>query len=443
MIKRLFFTTTLLLSTLSYAQTSYTLYEAQNYALANSPLAKLAKLDIESAEEKIKEVRAMGLPQINAEGKFTNFLDLPTSVIPAQFFNPSAGPDEFLGVKFGTDFNVTGGISVSQLLFDGSFLVGLEAAKMYPALSTQNAEKVNQDIKASVAQAYYLVAVTNKNLEFIEELQKASDQLKTFLNVMKEKGMMDSSKIDQIDLSLKRLESQKRKAVLDKNLSLKSLKMSMGMDLNATIDISEKIDVIINSIQAFPLNEEYSVESNISYSILETSKTLQELNLKSKKAGYLPSLAAFFSHQQQALRNQFDFFASEPWYPSTLWGIQLNIPLFSSGMRKSQVEQQSIEIKKVEANMEIAKQSITLQFEAAKAEFIGAKEIYDSEAQAYVLAEKIKNRSDRLYKKNMTSMLEVSQAELQLLESKSSLIQAMYGLVNAKVKLDKITNNYE
>lgn len=440
---RLLLLSTIVLSGHVFAQQSFSLLEAQNYALSNNPAAKIAELKITSAEEKIKETRAIGLPQVSASGEFNHFIDLPTQLIPAQFFNPMAGANDFIGVRFGTDFSVTGGLQVSQLLFDGSYLVGLQAAKMYPVLSQKEQEKVKQDIKANVAQSYYMVAIANKNISFLDDMMESTEKLKSYLNILAEKGMMDSAQIDQIDLNLKKFESQRRKAVLDQNLALKSLKVSMGIDISTVITISDDLDNIISSITAYPLNEEYAVESNINIDLLNTSKELQALNLKNKKAAYLPQLAAFFSHNQQAMRNEFNFFADEEWFPTSVWGVKLSIPIFSSGMRKSQVAQQEIELKILDAQIEQASQGITLEFEAAKSEFIGAKEIYDAEKAAYDIALKIKKRSDILYQKKMASMLEVAQADLQLEQSRSTLIQAMYALVNAKVKLDKINNSYE
>ncbi len=432
----------LCLPVVSNAQQTFTLLEAQTYALENNPSAKLAKLELEQAEYKVDEFRAIGLPQVSAEGNFQHFLDIPTSLIPAQAFNPMASPDEFVGVQFGTEFNLTGGFTVSQLLFDGSYLVGLKASKMYPVLSQKNQEKTKKEIRANVAQAYYMVAVTNKNISFLDEITESNEALKKYLNIMQEKGMMDSTSIDQIDLSIRKLESQKKKAALDKQLALKSLKMSMGLDLNTAIDISEDIDMILAKISAAS-GDSFNPENDPTFQLLMTSKELQEMNLTVKKSAFLPSLAAFFSHQQQALRNDFDFFQDKPWFPSTIWGLKLSIPIFSSGMRTAQVKQQEIEIKKVEANMELVKQGLQLEYEAAMIELQGATDIYNAEQEAYAIAERIKRRTDIKYQKKVASMLEVAQADLQLEQSRSSLIQAMYGMVTAKTKLDKILNQYE
>ncbi len=423
------------------SQQSFTLLEAQAYALENNPSAKLAKLELEQAEYKVDEFRAIGLPQVSAEGNFNHFLDIPTNLIPAQVFNPAAGPNDFIGVKFGTDYTMDGGFTVSQLLFDGSYLVGLKASKMYPVLSQKNQEKIQKDIRANVAQAYYLVAVNNKNIAFLEEMTGSNEALKKYLNIMQEKGMMDSTSIDQIDLSIRKLESQKKKAALDKQLALKSLKMSMGMNLDAPISISEDIDMILAKISAE--GAQFNPENDPSYQMLMTNKELQEMNLTVKKSAFLPTLSAFFNHKQQALRNEFNFFANEQWFPSTIWGLKLSIPIFSSGMRTAQVKQQEIEIKKVEANLDLVKQGLLLEYEAAKIELQGATDIYNAEQEAYAIAERIKNRTDIKYQKKVASMLEVAQADLQLEQSRSTLIQAMFSVVTAKTKLDKILNQYE
>lgn len=431
----------IIVAQITIGQQSYTLEEAQNYALANNPQAQLAQLEVDQAHLTVKEFKSIGLPQVNAEGTFQNFLNLPTNLIPAQFFNQNAGPNDFIGVRFGTDFNVTGSIGVNQLLFDGSYLTGLKASKLYPVLSEKQQLQVAMDIKASVQQAYYMAAIAERNIEFLNDMNSSNDELKNYLLILQQKGMMDSANIDQVDLSLKKLNAQMKKAELNLDLALKSLMLAMGMDINSSIQISDKLDDIVTNINLTTNTSTYGAEKDINMQLLQTNMDLQQLNLEVKKSAYLPSLGAFFSHQYQAQRNEFNFFADEQWFPTTIWGISLKIPIYSGGRRNAQVQQQEIEIKKVEAQMDIAKRGIEMQFAAAISEFQGAKAVYEAEEEAYVIAQKIKARTDILYNKKVASMLEVAQAQLQLESSHNNLIQAMYGFANAKVKLDKIINN--
>jgi len=230
-------------------QNQFSLKEAQDYALSNNPMAKLAQLDIDQANLKVREIKAIGLPQVNAEGTFQHFLDLPTSLVPAQFLGiVGAGEDDYVGVRFGTDYNVTGSIGVTQLLFDGSYLTGLKASKLYPIISEQQKEKTKQDILSSVEQSYYMVAIAKKNRNFLSNMSLANTKLKQYLLILEDKGMTDSSAIDQADLSIKKLTAQQRKAQLDLDLALRSLQLAMGMSFTEKIGIKDDLDALVTQI---------------------------------------------------------------------------------------------------------------------------------------------------------------------------------------------------
>ncbi len=145
-------------------QVSYSLKQAKDYAIQNNIQVKNSLLDVEIAQQKIKETTATGLPQISGSVGFQNFLDVPTSLIPASSFDPTAPPDLLLPVKFGTDFNLNGTLQVSQLIFSGNYLVGLQASRTYKDISIQMVEKSELEIKAAVSEAYFTVVVLQANI---------------------------------------------------------------------------------------------------------------------------------------------------------------------------------------------------------------------------------------------------------------------------------------
>ena len=144
-------------------ENSFSLKQAQDYALKNNYQIKNAQLDVTIAKKKVWETTAYGLPQVMAEAKFQNFIDLPTNLIPANAFNPLAPEGEFAELQFGTDYNTSATISASQLIFDGSYIVGLQAARTYQELSINNKKKTDEEIKYAVAQAYHTVLVAKEN----------------------------------------------------------------------------------------------------------------------------------------------------------------------------------------------------------------------------------------------------------------------------------------
>lgn len=425
------------------AQGTFSLKEAQAYALENNPQMKIARFDIAQSQEQVKEVRAIGLPQVNAEGTFNHYPNLPVNLIPAQFFNPMAAEDDFIAVRFGTDYNVTGSLTATQLLFDGSYLVGLQAAKMYPEMSEKNLERISVDIKANVEQAYFMALVADAQILILENMNKANRQLLEQARAVLEVGVSDSTLYDQMKLAVLRVETEERRAQRNKELARKSLKMHMGMDLNAEITLSDNLSSVIDAIGFDQLNDQFDTKTHVNYQILETQMTLQELNLKNKKANYLPSLGAFFTQQYQAQRNEFNFLADEKWYPMTIWGLKLSVPIFSSGQRRAQTAQAEIEVEKIKAQMEQVNQGLALEYESAKAEFTSSYEVYQATTKSLEIAQRMNNRVKTKYSAKTVNVLELTQSELQLLETLGSYVQSMYELLNAKVKLDKITNTFD
>ena len=432
----------LLASKIGLGQEVLTLERVKEEALKNNQQLKVAQLDLSIAEEKVNEFRAIGLPQINAEGNFQHFLDIPVTLIPAAIFNPFAGPDEFTGVKFGTDFNVTGSITASQLLFDGSFLTGLKASKMYPQLMKQNVEKTEKEILGEVTTAYYMVLVSDENLKILSASRDNTIKLQRDTKVFLEEKLTDSTNYEQLELAILQLDNAIIKTKRDKSLAQQILKMHMGWDINQEVKVDDKLS------NAFGLIENSGIDSSsfdptkhYDHQLLETQKALQELNLQVKKAAYLPSLGAFFTHQQQAMRNELNFFANENWFPTTIWGLKLTVPIFSSGMRKSQVQQTELEIEKIDAQIKLADEGLKLAASNAISNYSSALDNYIIQKKAVEISERLLKRTViKVIDERMKSSIELTQIQNQYLEVLGQYVGAMYQLINAKVEVDKAFN---
>lgn len=432
----------LLLVKSSFSQQSFTLKQAQDYALEHNQEVLNADLDLQIAEKKVWETTASGLPQISAKGELQNFIDIPTTVLPANAFNPLAPADELVGVKFGTDYNVTGTVQVSQLLFSGNYLVGLQAAKTYTSLSKQMKDKSEQDVKSSVANAYYTVLVLQENVVTLDStLLKMKDLLNT-TQILVDNKVMESTNASQLKLSVLQVENGIAKVKSQLEVAYSLLKMEMGMDLTSAISLSDTYTDITNSAANYA-NEKFSSNNNIDYQLLETQLKLNELSLKNTKANYLPSLAAFLSHQQVAMRNDFDFFdGDKDWYPTTVWGLTLNIPIFSSGQRASQVSQAKLEVQKTENTIAQLDKGLQLQYIQFSSQYNNAKDAFETQKKAVDVAEEILSSTEIKYKEGVVSSMELTQVQNQLLQAQTDLTNAGFELIKAKLDLDKLFNKF-
>lgn len=420
------------------SQNRFSLAEAQEFALENSYALKGSDADIRKSEQKIREILAIGLPQVNAQGSFQNNLVLPTTVLPANAFNPMADPDELIGIKFGTDFNVTGSLTVSQLIFDGSYLVGLEATKGLKTLYELMLAKTEQDVLKEVTKAYHSVLVAGENERTLKLSLEKITKIYNETKVIFENGLIESQDVDQLKITVSNLNNAVDRAGRMKTVSLEMLKFHMGMKPDQTLELTDSL--IIENNDSPTLNSDLKKNSDLK--LLETQIMLNELDMKNQRMGYYPSLSAFFMQQYQAFRNDFNFFGNHPWYPATMWGIQLNIPVFSSGMRKAKIEQSRINLEKSNFQKEQLEHSLHVRLIALTSEYETATATLKSEIESLALADDIQQKSLVKYKEGVISSLELAQSQNQYLTAQANYINAIYTLLNAETEINHLLNNF-
>ncbi|MFT5601624.1 MAG: outer membrane protein [Flavobacteriales bacterium] len=419
----------------SVAQETFTLTKAHTYALDNNKNITNAKLDQKSMESKIWEIKSSGLPQVNGSLEFQNFIDIPTQVLPANAFNPAAPADELVGLQFGTNYNATGGINVSQLLFSGNYIVGVQAIKASSQIYAQLTEKQEIDVKADVSEAFYTVLILKENkaildstLENMAKLYELTQKLVTEEVMIRTDAAQLELGVVQIENAISTLESQ---IILSKNL----LKFQMGYPLASEIKLEGTLDPDLIQIGSV-----INPENNIDYKMLTTQLELNQLSLKNTKANYLPTVSAFFSYQQQALRNEFNFFASgESWYPTTLWGVKISVPIFSSGQRNSQVEQAAIEVDKTEFSMEMLSEGLQLQILQAQTSYDVAIRKMEMHTRAQQIAAEVLKDKETLFKEGVATSIEITQAQSQLLTESTNYTNALFEMIKSKLTLEKLS----
>lgn len=432
----------LLLVNTSFSQQSFTLKQAQDYALNHNQKVLNADLDLQIAEKKVWETTASGLPQVSASGKFQNFIDIPTTVIPANAFNPMAPENQLVGVKFGTKYNVNGTVQVSQLLFSGNYLVGLQAAKTYTSLSKQMKDKSELDVKSSVANAYYTVLVLQENIITLDSTLLKMKKLLRETQILVDNKVVESTNASQLTLSVLQVENGIAKVKSQLEVANSLLKMEMGMELTTEIALSDTYTAITTNAANYA-EDKFSSSNNLDYQLTETQLKLNQLSLKNKRANYLPSLSAFMSHQRVAMRNEFNFFdGNKNWYPTTVWGLSLNIPIFSSGQRASQVSQAKLEVQKTQNTVAQLDKGLQLQYIQYSSGYNNAKDAFETQKKAVDVASKILNSTEIKYKEGVVSSMELTQVQNQLLQAQTDLTNAGFELIKAKLNLDTLFNKF-
>ncbi|PCJ82846.1 MAG: hypothetical protein COA57_12855 [Flavobacteriales bacterium] len=442
---------------------SFSLKEALDYAVKNSYQSQTAALDIEVSEQTVKSVTAIGYPQINATGSFQNYIDLPIFVVPSDAFGfpdwfnewinsvsqstqtypniPAGNGSEFQELQFGSKYNSSGSITVNQLIFDGSYFIGLKAAKIFVEVTQHSLTKTETEVKMLVTQSYYTALVSEENINILSENNKTLEKTLAETKAMYEAGFVEEMDVEQLKLMLANVENSFKTAQQQSEISRSLLKFQMGLDIAQKIELKDDISSLLGATEVALVTQDFKIENHIDFKLVATNETLMELNTKAEKMKYIPRLSGFFNHQQNSYRNEFDFFSGGKWYPTTLWGINLSVPLFGGFGRQANLQKAKLELEKAQIQKEMVEQNLKLQEQVSRAEYNTAMDVYKNQKENLALADKIRNKTAIKFREGVASSMELTQAENQYLTTQGNYIQSVFQLLNAKTKLDKALNN--
>lgn len=415
------------------------LAQVQDYAVKHSIATRNARTDVAMAKKKIWETTATGLPQINGEISYQNNLKLPTTLIPAIFFDEDAEEGEFIGVKFGTQHNVTASVTLSQLVFSGSYIVALQASKVYLKISQNQLVKSEIGAKEAVTKTYYLILLAQSNQKTLtanlENLKKTLFETKE----MYKAGFLEDTDADQLQLSVTQLEDAVRSIKRQIAITYNLLKFQMGIDLDREVELTQSVEDILAGIDGSGLMKaQFDLNAHIDFKMADNSERSMRLLWKREKTEYLPTITAFFDYRQMAMRDSFNIFnKGEQWFPATTVGLNITIPVFSFGMRAAKVAQAKMELRKARNLKQQVSDGLKLEVLQARSAFADALDKRGSTGANLKLAEKIYSKTMEKYRQGMVGSLELTQIHNQYLTADSNHIQALVDLLNAKIRLDK------
>jgi len=432
-MRKLILAFSLALTSIVYSQetpTEFSLQEAINYALENNRSSKNAALDIEAAIKQKWETTATGLPQLNATVDYQNALKRNVFVFGDQI------------IQVGSQHTLTGTATLSQLLFDGSYLVGLQSAKVYLEISKNAKTKTDLEVRRAVIKAYgnvllaeQSVAILEKNISVLEK--NLNDITKIFEN-----GLEEEESVEQLKITLSSVKSTLNNTTRLKDLAYQMLNLTIGKPINDNIVLTENLDTLaLQNITIQLLDSENNVENNIDYKIAENDKTTKELLVKLEKSKALPSLSAFINGGYTGNRESFNFTdTNEKWFGSSIFGVSLNVPIFSSGMRNAATQRAKINLEKAEINLTETEQMLNLQIQSAKSDYQFAIEDYQNKKENLILAERIETKNQTKFFEGIGSSFELRQAQTQLYTAQQELLQTMLDVITKKAELETLLN---
>jgi outer membrane protein len=442
---------------------TFTLEQCITYALENSINVKNAVIDEKIANARVKETRGIGLPQIDGKVQLVHNQKLQrffNSYSTAQAFSGGQLPDQpgvdgtdIVGLSSPFQLKNSGdaSLTISQLLFNTSYLVGLKAANAYRELSQKASNQAKEVTVELVTKAYYGVLINRDRMQlFDNNITRVESLLKT-TSAMHENGFAESIDVDRIKVTLNNLRAERDKFYNLQELSMQLLKFQMNYPMDQSIDISGDIaslKIDENLLNSYSLNWDYTQRSE--YQLLQTNKKLQSLNVKNKYATSLPSLVAFanlgYSTQSPSIGGLFKtetniddngIIGPDKWYSYSLFGLTLNIPIFSGLQRNYQIQQAKLELLKVDNNFSTLKSSIDLEIKQSAINYLNAIKTLKSQEENRGLADNVARVTKIKYEQGVGSNIEVIDAESSLKEAQINYYNALYDALVAKVDLDK------
>jgi len=415
----------------------YSLKDCINFARTNNSSIIVAKLDSAKSEKQVKEQIGTALPQVDANANFTDNVLMPTTLIPAAMFG--GDPNTYIPIKMGTQYNLTGSVSLTQKIFDNSFWVGLKAAELNNTLSTQTIYKQEEQTIYNVISSYYRAIIIKKQLSNYKEILNVSEKTLKSMEIKFENGVVKKIDVDKIKVSYNKTKSQLEQTKLNYDKSINNLKFAMSMPIDSNLDvvddISENFDLI--KIENLTINDN-TLNNRIDYQIQKTLVNLQEAEKDNFKASYLPTLSFFANYNLQAMRKEFDFFDSEKnWFSNSSIGLKLNIPIFSGFSKQARVEKSEIALEIQKENMKNLEQSINVNISNYYIQFKNAMENIQNEKSNLELAQSVFENTQIEFNQGKTSSLELTQSESSLRETQNNYYNKLLELYLAQLDLEK------
>jgi len=407
---------------------SLSLEEAVKMAFEKNTSILNSELDLAIAQKKIKETIAMGLPHVDLKSAYT-FLPVVPSIVFGD--DPNAAPIE-LGVKH----NLTTDLTASQLIFSGAYIVGLKATKVYYNLSVQNDEKTRLDVNESVINTYQMIQLAEESLNILQ--QNLDNVLKTKYEIseMYTQGFMEKTDVDQLEVTANILRNSMNQVKSNLDMAYRLLKIQIGIDETIPVVVSDSTETFESLIlqSDMVITEEFILEQNVDYKLVQTSKQLAELNVKVEKSNYLPVINGFYNRTQKLNTPAFDF------APKDLFGVNLNMPIFASGQRKALINQRQLEVEKRENTRLFVSSSLIMQANQLKSDVEIKAEKYKNQKMSKELTDEIYQRTLEKYRQGLATSLDLANTQNQFLNNLTNYYQFMFDLQGAITKLEKLYN---
>ena len=420
---------------------SLSLNEAIEFGLSNNRSIINADREILKAKKERWKTIAIGLPQISSEINYQNFLEMPVSLVPAEFFGGQMGT--FSELIFGTEQNMIGSVKMEQLLFDGSYLVGLEASRIYLKISENLFEKTNLEVKKLITTTYTNVLIAQFNISFLEKNKKTLEvNLKEIRELFKN-GFEEEESVEQMQLSLSQVSSNLKYAQNLMKITEEMVKFVIGYPTEKPLLLRSNLEDIFNEGLYFKtIPEITNISNNIDIKIADNNVKSEALQFKYEKSKSLPKLSGFINQTYTGNSNEFTFAdRDQKWYGSSLVGLNLKIPLFSSLGRSAISQKAKISLDQAITELKETQERIRIEVNAAYNDYDLAVDNYFTEKENLRLAERIEKKNQIKFFEGVVQSFELRMSQMQLYNAQNNFVTAIHSVINKKTQLETLLNS--
>ena len=444
MFKKILLLILLLQASFGFAQQknsySFNLEEAISFAIDSNYSAINARREIAMALKQKWETTAVGLPQIDGKISYNNNLKQPVTLLPSELTGGPAGT--FVPVTFGTKQNATATATLNQLIFDGSYLVGLKAAKSFLRYSGNLSEKTNLEVRKGVINAYGSVVLSEEYIVIFERNKENLEKNLYETRKIYENGLTEEESVEQLEITLLDIETQLNNAKRIRIIARQMFNIALGIDVEANVTFEDSIDELAQQQMSLDLMDTaLSIEDNVDYKIALNFTEQRDLEMQLEKSSFMPSLSAFVNYGTSANSDDFSFLKGDQlWYQSSLLGVSLNVPVFSSGMRRARTQREKIALVQAETELKETIQNVTMELNTAKSNYQFSIENYENAKKNIRLAERIEKKNEIKFSEGLATSFDLRQAQTQLYTAQQQYFESMLEVINAKADLETVLN---
>ncbi len=411
--------------------------EAQEYAVEHNKMVRSSAYDVRAAEMSKWEVISNGLPRLDGSGSLNDNLKLMTTLLPGEIIGQ---PGTKVPVQFGSKYNSSYGFQASQMIFNAPYFVGVQTVKLAENMSRQSLEKSEIDIREQVISTYYLILTSQESLDLLGGNEENLREIYRSTRSMEQVGMAEKTDVDQMLTNVRGLETNIRAMQRNLEFSYNMLRFQLGLDMDTEIKLSTDLDKLLAEADIETLiDSDFNYRDHIDFRLVESREKMQELTVKDAKAGMLPTLSAFYAWNKNGMGDKLN---DQQWFPNSMLGFQVSVPIFASGQRYSKLKKAQINLEKERNNRDMVSDQLRLQEKQLRFNLVNARDQYNTQKENVEVSYRVYESVENKYREGVASSLDLTQAHNNYLQAENNYISALMDLLQTKLALEKLLNSF-